>query len=325
MDIKSSPPMRITKEYVKLYPEIYAIWNDIHTEYAEVDQLAKHIPGDVIQSSIIASVIGATGQWRKNKTIYDFDVSLSEELYSQADKVSITPDVLHMPYSTIYIRPNYGDLIPFGRDTHVQYDGFFASVDIDRDYGCPVIYFLPLSRRGVPYLPIALGFPKGANTIQECIDRISDISQSQFDAGAKTGHAKADVIEMYSHYKTQLAQWINLLLYLSAVNADVKRDPQHFFRRTKKISDVPKEVDYLHVGQSVGVHLRTLHQRAAVISQPGTGHHRSPVMHIRRAHWHTYHIGSGRQRSELKWLAPIVVNQDGTPADFTTVFKVPHM
>jgi hypothetical protein len=33
-----------------------------------------------------------------------------------------------------------------------------------------------------------------------------------------------------------------------------------------------------------------------------------PRQHWRRAHWHTYWVGEGRSKKELKFIAPILVN-----------------
>lgn len=43
------------------------------------------------------------------------------------------------------------------------------------------------------------------------------------------------------------------------------------------------------------------------------GSHRSPVAHVRRAHFHTYRTGVGRTGREIKWLAPIPINAGGSP------------
>ena len=51
-------------------------------------------------------------------------------------------------------------------------------------------------------------------------------------------------------------------------------------------------------------------------------HHRSPVTHVRRAHWHTFRVGEGRKKIQVKWLAPVVVNADGEQKNIVTINKV---
>ena len=74
------------------------------------------------------------------------------------------------------------------------------------------------------------------------------------------------------------------------------------------------------VGTRIGAALRFAYERApASDGDNGVGRHVRP--HVRRAHWHTYVLGSrsdlAAQRRELRWLPPIpiaVVDFDSMPA-----------
>lgn len=125
----------------------------------------------------------------------------------------------------------------------------------------------------------------------------------------------------YKNSKRTISRWINLVLYLSAVNADIKHEKRHFFRRSRKIKDIPREVELLNVGEIVGVKIRELRQSVQYESIPPQGeYHKSPAMHIRRAHWHTFLYGEKKGKRRLKWLPPIIVNDTGK--DFITVTNV---
>jgi hypothetical protein len=57
--------------------------------------------------------------------------------------------------------------------------------------------------------------------------------------------------------------------------------------------------------------LRKAYAAEAIDFGPGEEQQRSrPRPNIRRAHWHTYHVGTGRTGSRLNWLPPISVNVD---------------
>lgn len=56
--------------------------------------------------------------------------------------------------------------------------------------------------------------------------------------------------------------------------------------------------------------------------QTSGGHHSSPVMHVRRAHYHTFLCGKGRKWKRLKWLPPVIVNRNQEPVDIVTITKV---
>ncbi len=64
-----------------------------------------------------------------------------------------------------------------------------------------------------------------------------------------------------------------------------------------------------NVGIRIGAALRRAYAAESMDRDPGDERQPSrPRPHIRRAHWHTYHVGTGRTRSRLKWLSPIPVN-----------------
>jgi hypothetical protein len=72
------------------------------------------------------------------------------------------------------------------------------------------------------------------------------------------------------------------------------------------------------VGFTSGPSLAALTRWGDEEVQPGTpkgpqGTHRSPVAHVRRAHFHTYRTGPGRTERVVKWLAPIPINAGGSP------------
>ena len=117
---------------------------------------------------------------------------------------------------------------------------------------------------------------------------------------------------------------ISLVLYLSAVNADMKRDLTQPFKRTKQVRDIAREVEHIHVGDEIAIHIKEMrkHPAARTVCEPLGGHHRPPITHVRRAHWHAFRIGKGRKKIMVKWLAPTVVNADGEPKNIVTINKV---
>jgi len=59
----------------------------------------------------------------------------------------------------------------------------------------------------------------------------------------------------------------------------------------------------------IGAALRKAYAAELIDRGPGEEERRSrPRLHIRRAHWHTYHVSAGRTGSRLNWLPPIPVN-----------------
>ena len=78
------------------------------------------------------------------------------------------------------------------------------------------------------------------------------------------------------------------------------------------------------VGTRIGAALRSAYERehGGDDDEAGIGRHVRP--HVRRAHWHTYVLGSrsdlAAQRRELRWLPPIPI----AVADFDSMAAVVH-
>ncbi len=62
-----------------------------------------------------------------------------------------------------------------------------------------------------------------------------------------------------------------------------------------------------NIGERVGAMIRASAQREAT-DPTGTGASKRP--HIRRAHWHTYRVGSGRTETITKWIYQMTINAD---------------
>lgn len=56
------------------------------------------------------------------------------------------------------------------------------------------------------------------------------------------------------------------------------------------------------VGAAIGRQLREAGRHSGAGAT-----HASPRPHIRRAHWHHFRVGEGRQQLRLRWLHPLLV------------------
>lgn len=335
MDIKRSYPMRVLKEVLKNLPDAFDCMEDFRDDpdlsevwphdrvyvpvaaaLAYMQRLSEdaHVYGEDAEKLMFeyGAKITALSGWRQNKTIYDFDEDLANELAeTDADTLKFSADSVRLPTWSIYVRPN----------NDPEIDGFFAHYDYDRKRF--ELRFLAMFKSGKPML-FYMVFPlKAPTTVSEIIEEnIKRFEWIDMPANHKKSPLSVEDNHLfYDFMKQRFATWINMLLYLTASNAEVKRDGQHQFKRSKRIHDLPQEVDYLHVGMETGYQIRRLHQEAQS-HNISYGHHKSPVMHIRRAHWHTFLTGAGRSIPKIKWLSPVIVNPGGKPADITTIFKV---
>lgn len=111
------------------------------------------------------------------------------------------------------------------------------------------------------------------------------------------------------------------LMYICATNADLFPLPAPPVRNKKAKGGRPKkQTRVVQVGARIGAELRAYARSHGESRGTGTGKARAP--HIRRAHFHTYKVGPGRQEEIVKWLAPIPINFDAEAPQAATVHRV---
>lgn len=306
---------------------VYAPVGLAHAAMLEIEE-----PAAALLYSLDLALVTALAGWRKAKTIYDFSPVLAEELVksAQPEEMTMPLSTLALPYWSIYIKPNIKAW---------DIDGFFVYYDDDLNSKTgkhiKELRFTPLSKNGDALPTIYLMQNESEEIcIKNAIDAIlneanradirADIPRSLQVLRMNTVLTPDSTDQAAEELGKLAAQMISFVLYLSAVNADMKRDTALPFKRTKQVRDIAREVEHIHVGDEVAVRIRTMnnHPTPRTDSEPLGDHHRSPVTHVRRAHWHTFHVGEGRKKTRVKWLAPVVVNADGEQKNIVTINKV---
>lgn len=351
-DPKQLPPMKLLRrlrhdypaafdflDHVRIDPRYASLWphnlswvtSDAVLGYMTARRgcAAAALPYE--EAARIPAMLAVSG-WRQAKMVYDFAPALTEALYRQGEEgqITVSTALLALPCWAAYIRPNYRDS---GDENDRGYD-FFVYRDFDPS---PMLRFLSLAGDGRPDLEFVLYLRDEEETLEEAVchtaERLKEswahareLTAVQESLGG-TAFDEEGLGETVRFFERVIRKWLMLVLYLSAGNAEIRRDPAHFFRRTKKVADIPREVEPFLVGEETGLRLMTLRRAAASSGHgPMGGHHRSPVTHLRRAHWHTYYTGprkGGTKRKRLlKWIAPIVVGAGGKPADRVTMARV---
>ena len=110
-------------------------------------------------------------------------------------------------------------------------------------------------------------------------------------------------------------------MYLCAKNADVEENPiqKGIYRPSAVIKNRYAEIRKWDVGMRVLKEHQKLSKEAHEESRKHAAEGRKrPRQHWRKAHWHTYWVGPGRKERELKFIAPMLINDIG---DDTPVVK----
>jgi hypothetical protein len=286
--------------------------------------------------------LAALAAWRATQGIYRFDDTLLDELWH-------TPIHGELPTELLYRMPEWCMYIEVGRkasipEYHCTYDdeflhGFFVFLNYQRDSQSAQLWFLcdfqdDTIRTGMDLVAIEL---KG--TFEEGLGRLSVSS------------LRSELMTVDSSQLERLANavapLVSITLYLCSEQPDL-RDRHE--RRQAPAMPAPivtrkhgerlqpaTQPTHWNVGYRLGAAIRKARQQTAACEEHEQAHaeatpgepaarRRTPIGHVRRAHWHTFWTGPmdrpEERRRILKWLPPIPVNLDDWDSLVATVRPV---
>ncbi len=331
IDIKNSAPMRALAAAKVKYPDFFKSSDRIYKDPdAKWDKSICYCPMGLgvtyavdladLSSPTLAergeiSRTGATlavlASWRKAKSIYTLDEDLAAELFKTSLKdITVAPGMLTIPEWCIYVKTKLLQGCA----------GLFIMFDHDIQRGHKELYISAVTEEGTFQTSFYLILPDKPQKLTEILKgeeadfRAKDISNAPELAPYVSNYFKV------SRHAVRFT--INLLLYLSAINTEVRQVNKLSFRRQGRIKDTPREVAVYSVGEQTGYRIRKINRYVQEHGEPQGGHHRSPVMHVRRAHWHTFAYGPSKSLRRVKWLPPIIVNGDGEEMDIPTITEL---
>lgn len=331
IDIKNSAPMKALSVAKVKYPDFFRAADRIYkdpeakwdkticycpiglgvtyaVDLADLDSPTLAERGEISRTGATLAVLAS---WRKAKSIYTLDEDLEAELFKTSAKdMTVAPGMLTIPEWCIYVETKLLQ----------GCSGLFIMFDDDIQRGHKELYIAAVTEDGKFLTSFYLILPDKPQKLteilkgEEAVVRAKDVS--------KTPELAPYVSSYFRASRQAIRFTINLLLYLSAVNAEVKQVNKLSFRRQGRTKDTPREVAVYSVGEATGYRIRRINRYVREHGEPLGGHHRSPVMHVRRAHWHTFAYGPGKSLRRVKWLPPIIVNGDGEEMDIPTVTEL---
>ena len=276
-----------------------------------------------VEASAGAAELTACYLWRKNKIIYSFDEELAATLADQAketEETDMLPSelLLHPPYPIIYIKAS---------GLQKQYDGFFYWVDYDVSYKTTELRLQWVTQTFDSSYGLVVHLIPGA-TVHDCI---AGTFQRMKESVQQLSMVEDQAMVMLNKVMTeQVFTALQLVLYLSASNADIREDPPEVFipdsergKKTVRIEDKAREIKPYPVGVRIGAALQKAKQSPAVQSaDSGPGSAKRP--HSRRGHWHHYWTGprAGDRKLILKWTAPTFIHADDIDDNIITIYPV---
>lgn len=331
IDIKNSAPMKALALAKVKYPDFFKAADRIYkdpdakwdksicycpiglgvtyaVDLADLDAPSLSERGEISRTGATLAVLAS---WRKAKSIYTLDADLEAELFKTSAKdMTVVPGMLTIPEWCIYVETKLLQ----------GCSGLFVMFDHDIQRGHKELYIAAVTEDGKFLTSFYLILPDKPQKLTEILKGAEAVVRAK-DV-SKTPELAPYVSSYFRASRQAIRFTINLLLYLSAVNAEVRQVNKLSFQRQGRTKDTPREVAVYSVGEATGYHIRKLNRYVHEHGEPLGGHHRSPVMHVRRAHWHTFAYGPGKSLRRVKWLPPIIVNGDGEEMDIPTVTEL---
>lgn len=295
-------PSRILKEFAEAKENagIMAFLRDVERErpiswpsYCAMPLAVAitYVNGD-IRRNIEAQLATCLHIWAKTRGVYRFHDEVYEEIRKTPLEKLPSDVLMRLPEWCVYIEMPGAELL------REKVEGFWAWLDCDPRDNSPELRFLfLLPNKNVVTHFILLKF----ETIQETLDYLSE--------RAKLANVEASEYLNSKEVFEFLTFAVSLVAYICADEADIVLSAEAAALKKKKNWSISTRPAIWEVGERIGAAIEKYKkERYASDGDGGTGLKMRP--HTRRAHWHHYRVGEGRQQLICKWLPPIPVNWD---------------
>lgn len=264
--------------------------------------------------------ITALGTWRITQGIYQIDATLLDALWDTDLDGDIPAEVLYrLPEWCVYITTP-------GREVDgSKLAGFFAFLNHDYEHDAADLVLL-LDMIDPDQLS-AVTFPTWCGALSAAFQHVAEVAEfgMLMDEAGLSEDYLAEAKKVAERRWMACAPLVSLVLYLCSTGAEIRdhKGSEHTPARPEAVNRrgetrwmaAPAPTTW-EVGYRIGAELRAALERERA---SGKGMHASPRAHVRRAHWHTYRIGPGREQLDLRWLSPILV---GTGDRVPTIRRV---
>ena len=248
----------------------------------------------IVRSGSDAEILGALSAWFYTQGIYKFIPEVYDEIISTKCRGNIPVDaVKRLPQHSIYIET----------PKHSAMYGFFAHLDFNETLDKSQLRFLLNTANGL--IPIALNL--GSWTVSDALKDYTIDVTSSFDKkfnGVTESYIDKELVPISE-------QCLSLVLYLCCEEPDIETINDELPTRAKStktkkgfVLHPPKKPNIWHVGKNISEQIK-------LVNDYQNGNHKSPIAHIRKAHWHgvrTGKRGSVEEKLNYKWWPATLIN-----------------
>lgn len=231
-------------------------------------------------------------KWNLYKTVYRFEQSFFDALINTEDAPFYQESIKRLPVNCFFVACPQPELI-----------GFFAYIETKGDE----TFFYVISVDDV------------RNTAMHSAGDSMWIANGQKIEDALTSWMKRisgenSYTEYFERAKANMKSAVQIAYYLSAQNAVTTEVRTPKSKRPRRANRTPLNLRQWTVGYRIGneYNKNTTNNNhddcVSEVEDCRTDRGISPRPHLRKAHWHHYWIGEGRNELVLRWLEPIWVN-----------------
>jgi len=330
------PPVRILSRWMKQYPLAARQTDMLRSDFdikwdrekcflpiaGAVAIVTKGCPIEEVPMEAYqeASKIAALLAWRPTQRIYSFEPQFAEALIKSSLKKIPVEALFHMPEWCCYLDFEALDLPRLPSKFKENLTGAWIHLEYDVNLKIWELRIVALLE-GVHLMPMALDLR--SDDLEECIEMtIERTVSNMIKAGRKDWH----IIDTPKRINRPFFEiCLNLLLYLCSdqpdiIGPEISSKPKP--KKTKKGYRLfpPKHPSEFACGYRIGTALK----EAKSMTEKGKmqSARRSPIGHIRRAHWHTFRYGPGKKKTKVRWLPPIPVKLDLDKTPIPTIIPV---
>ena len=252
------------------------------------------------------SKVAALGAWRYSQGIYRFSADLYQSLLDSKFNGNIPIDVLlRLPEWCVFIET-----------PHLGFRGFWAHIEVDSNTNRNELRVLLLDDKD-NCTPLILHI--GNWMLFEGIDKVLDEAEKQM----QIANFQPCIFNLKNHQFSSetekiWSQILPLILYLCSENPDIiniqspTTKPTYYNPVKTKMGTrlFPSANTTLWtVGEEIQNIIRGSKSQVSSISNDENEDRKSPIPHIRKAHWHGYWIGAkNAQKFIFKWIPPTLIS-----------------
>lgn len=244
------------------------------------------------------------GKWRLFKTAYSIHPEFLAALMDSEDTPLRAEIFRRLPCSSFYLECSKDPISGYVVATEAQENGDcliavteVSGIDIDANKLCVA--------------QASLWFRDGETVSQALARFLDELKGRNEDLSGYIQNQLNTIPDFASiRYLKPMSTVILAAYYLASENPDIRKIKTPKEKRPKDASGKRLNYRRWEVGYREGASIEKMLQQSEPAEPTGKSHKVLYKMrpHVRRAHWHHYWTGRGRQKLVVKWIAPILVN-----------------